>query len=193
MSIKARLQGGFTLVEAIAFLVVVSIGVVGILSVMDVTATSSVDPLRRKHAQAIAESLLEEVMLAKMTYCDPASPNWDSATSTANCATVGAVAEGWGAEAGNARPFDNVNDYGGINGATATSFNNGAGQLTNANGTVLEAGYTATVTIAPVALNGIAAGVGADSDVLQITITVAFGDQTLALTGYRTRYAPNDQ
>lgn len=63
-------QRGFTLIELIIFIVVVSAGMAGILSVMDVTIKSSGDPVVRKQSIAIAESLLEEILLKD--YADPA-------------------------------------------------------------------------------------------------------------------------
>jgi MSHA pilin protein MshD len=191
---RARSPRGFTLVESIMFLVIVSVGVVGILNLLNVTASTSVDPVRRKQAQMIAESLMEEVLLARMTFCDPASTNWDRAVSTANCTAVGAVAEEWGPESGNERPYDNVNDYGASGGAAVARFNNGSGQLVDANGNQLPAGYAATVAIAPLQLDDIAqTDASANNDALQITVTVSYDNTSLALVGYRTRYAPNDR
>ncbi|HOE41352.1 MAG TPA: prepilin-type N-terminal cleavage/methylation domain-containing protein, partial [Rhodoferax sp.] len=69
---RAR-QSGFTLIELIIFIVVVSAGLAGILSVMDVTVKSSGDPVVRKQVIAIAESLLEEILLKD--YCDPDTVN----------------------------------------------------------------------------------------------------------------------
>lgn len=54
-------QQGFTLIELIIFIVVVGIGVAGILSVYTTTIRNSADPLVRKQAMAIAESLMEEI------------------------------------------------------------------------------------------------------------------------------------
>jgi len=63
------LQRGFTLIELIIFIVVVSAALAGILSVMNTTVKSSADPMVRKQAMALAESILEEVLLK--AYCDP--------------------------------------------------------------------------------------------------------------------------
>jgi len=46
----------------IIFIVVVSIGMAGILTVMNTTVKSSADPMVRKQTLAIAESLLEEIV-----------------------------------------------------------------------------------------------------------------------------------
>ena len=56
-------QRGFTLIELIIFIVVVSAGLAGILSVMNTVVKSSADPMVRKQAIAIAESLLDEILL----------------------------------------------------------------------------------------------------------------------------------
>ncbi|MDR3370371.1 prepilin-type N-terminal cleavage/methylation domain-containing protein [Rhodoferax sp.] len=62
-------QRGFTLIELIIFIVVVSVGLAGILSVMNTVVKSSADPMVRKQAVAIAESLLEEILLKQ--YSNP--------------------------------------------------------------------------------------------------------------------------
>ena len=62
-------QRGFTLIEVIIFIVVVGAGLAGILSVMNTVVKSSADPLIRKQTVAIAESMLEEILLKE--YCDP--------------------------------------------------------------------------------------------------------------------------
>jgi MSHA pilin protein MshD len=54
---------GFTLIELIFFIVVVSVGLTGILSVSNTIVKSSADPLVRKQALAIAQSLMEEIVL----------------------------------------------------------------------------------------------------------------------------------
>ena len=65
---KLRHQG-FTLIEVIIFIVVVSAGLVGILAVSNAVVQSSADPMVRKQAVAIAESLLEEIALKE--YANP--------------------------------------------------------------------------------------------------------------------------
>lgn len=61
---------GFTLIELIIFIVVISAGLAGILSVMNTVVRSSADPMVRKQTIAIAESLLEEILLKE--YANPA-------------------------------------------------------------------------------------------------------------------------
>lgn len=62
-------QSGLSLIELIVFIVIVSVGIAGILSVMNVTVKASADPMLRKQAVAMAESIMDEI-LAK-DYCDP--------------------------------------------------------------------------------------------------------------------------
>ncbi len=70
---RHRPDAGFTLIELIIFIVVVSAGLAGILSVMNTTVKSSADPMVRKQAIALAESVLEEVL--QKAYADPDSTN----------------------------------------------------------------------------------------------------------------------
>jgi len=55
-------QRGFTLLELIIYIVVLSVGLVGILLVMNTVVKSSADPMVRKQAMALAESILEEIV-----------------------------------------------------------------------------------------------------------------------------------
>ena len=69
MCMTDRHQSGLTLIELVLFMIVVSVGVVGILSVMNLTVKSSADPMVRKQAAALADSILEEILLKE--YQDP--------------------------------------------------------------------------------------------------------------------------
>lgn len=184
MSFKpaARAQSGLSLVELIMFIVIVGVAVVGLLQVLSMGARSSPDPMRRKQALAIAEGMMEEVRLARFTYCDGGDWSAEQANSPTDCKVQ---AEGMGRELGNTRPFDNVNDYAGE-------------YTTDAAGNAFPAGYKATVAVAPDATLGPAgAQIPADAtaaklNVLHITVTVTYanGGDPVVLDGYRTRYAP---
>jgi len=177
-------QAGVSLIEVILFIVIVSVGVVGLMSVLNSSLLRSADPMLRKQALAVAEALLEEVEAMPFTDCDP--DFYDPSTGT--CTLV----EAMGIEAGEVRgslatPFDNVNDY---NGFTLAG---GGGQ--DIGGVVaVPAGYNATVTVALDAAFGVAGAFLPAADVLRISVTVTYngGGDTLTLAGYRTRYAPND-
>jgi len=62
-------QKGFTLIELIIFIVVVGAGLAGILSVSTNVVKSSGDPMVRKQAIAMADSILEEIL--QKEYADP--------------------------------------------------------------------------------------------------------------------------
>ena len=174
-------QQGISLIEMIMFIIIVSIGVVALLSVFSTTARKSADPMIQKQMLAIAEALLEEVESKPFTYCDPDDANATTASSAAGCATL---PEAMGPEGGETRSgatsFDNVNDYGPS--LVISPITDVAGNAISGLG-----GYSATIAVAASALNGIAA-----TDALQITVTVTGpGNKSLALQGHRTRYAPN--
>ena len=187
---RARSQTGLSLIELIMFIVIVGIGLAGVLSVLNLTAQKSADPMIRKQMLAVAESLLEEVELMPFTYCDPTDANVLTATSPTisptGCATLveGTTTIPAGESRGSAAtPFNNVGDYGGTTGTLTISpltdvSNSSIGML---------AGYSATVNVATSALGGIAA---AESLLITVTVTASTGE-SLALSGYRTRYAPN--
>jgi len=182
-------HSGLTLIELILTIAILGIAATGVLQVINQTTTSAADPVRRKQAMLIAEGLLEEVELARVTACDPADANATTATTSAACASV---PEAMGPESGNARPYDNVNDYNGLStsvDAAGNAFGGGAGAM---------AGYSATVaitrsdTLGPsgaLAINGAASPT--ELTLLRITVTVTYRPgATLVLEGYRTRYAP---
>jgi len=178
----AARQQGLSLIELVIFMVVVSAALAGLLKVFVQATTYSADPMLRRQALAIAESLMEEVQLMPFTWCDPDDANADTATSPAGCAST---VEALGPEAGETRfttpQFDNVNDYNGH----AMS---GIVDITNTAVPAL-GGYSAAVTVAPAALGSIAAGSG---DALRITVNVtAPGGVSITLDGYRSRHAPN--
>lgn len=181
-------QHGLSIVELLVFIVVVGIAVTGVLQVYSSTSRTSADPLIRKQAMAIAESLLEEVLSKPYTYCDPDDAQADTATSATigptGCATTTEAAMGREVAQGedrysNTTPFDNVNDY---NGFSMTG-------IVGLDGLAIPglAAYTATVRVQSAgAFNGIPAG-----NTLRVTVTVTGpGNDSMTLTGYRTRYAP---
>ena len=180
-SSPAARQHGLSLVELVIFMVVVGAALAGVLRVFVQATASSADPLLRRQALAIAESLLEEVQLMPLTFCDPDDANVETATSSAGCASQ---AEALGPEGGETRfttpQFDNVSDY---HGYSMT----GVVDITNTAVAGLS-GYSASVTVAPSALGSIGAG----GDVLRISVSVtAPGGISIVLDGYRSRHAPN--
>lgn len=182
MSIRIALQRGITLIEQIMFVVVVSVGVVGLVSVMNPAIRASADPMLTKQLVAIAESLLNEVLHQPFTWCDPDDPAASTALSHAACATpqnaFGPTPAGETRyAAGTGTAFDNVADYGGFSLAN----------IDDPSGANAMAGYSASVAIANA---GTALGLADNTAALSVTVTVTRGGDSFSLTGYRFRYAP---
>lgn len=179
-----RRARGLSLVELLIFVVVVSAALAGLLRIFVQATTGSADPLLRRQALAIAESLLEEVQLMPFTFCDADDARVELASGPGDCA---GSAEAIGPEAGENRfatpQFDHVNDYHGYT-------MNGIVDLSNTAVSGL-AGYRASVAVSAAALASLTAASG---NALRITVTVTGpgpDGASLSLDGYRSRHAPN--
>lgn len=93
---KIATQSGLSLIELVFFIVIVSVGVAGILSAMNISTQHSADPLVRKQAAALADSILEEILLKD--YADPDGVSGETTRAT----------------------FDDVDDYNGKSNAVFT-------------------------------------------------------------------------
>jgi len=177
-----RRQAGISLIELVMFIMIVSIALAGVLSVMNITTKNSADPMIRKQAISVAESLLEEIEAQAFTWCDPDDPNVTTATGTAGCTTVQGITATAGESRGSTtQPYDNVGDYGGISMNPILDL--------NGNAVATLSGATASVTVAQA---GSAVGLSTDADALRIDVRVQRSpDIDITLTGYRFRYAPN--
>jgi MSHA pilin protein MshD len=183
MSTSLFRQRGLTIIELIVFIVIVGAALAGVLTILNVTARGSSNPVIRKQGLAVAEAILEEVMSQPFTWCDSNDANAATAMAYAGCASLPETnfgpetVNGMPETRGGTPPFDNVNDYNNLTTSANIAGTNGAP-------------YTANVTVAPTTLNGI--GVGDPSNpVLLITVSVIAGSETIQLQGIRTRYAPN--
>jgi MSHA pilin protein MshD len=160
---KARSRG-FTLIELIIFIVVVSAGLAGILSVINTVVKSSADPMMRKQTIAIAESLLEEILLKD--YCDPDTVDTSTSPPTCGANTV---------ESGR-NNYDDVDDYNGYN--TSSGIVDMLGVATPG---LTQYNISPAVTVvASTDLAGVAAK--------KITVSVTGPQGTISLTGYRANY-----
>ena len=157
--VRQRRQRGFTLIELIIFIVVVAAGLAGILSVMNTVVKSSADPMIRKQTIAIAESLLEEILLKD--YASP-SGGTNGVTTCTMAPLVGDVRA----------PWDNICDY---NGYTHTGIVDILGVATGG----LEKYDISAVTVgATTDLTGVAAK--------KVTVQVRGPQGDVSLTGYRS-------
>jgi len=154
-------RAGFSLIEIVIAMVVLSVALTGTLSVMERTLRASADPMLMHQAIVIAETYLEEVSL--QPYIDP---DLDQVT--------GAVCPA--AEASRAL-YDNVCDYNGLS-------NSGARDQTDSAITGLEA-YTIDVTVATSATLNTLSGSNA---VLRIDVRVQHSTGVdISISGYRSR------
>ena len=198
---RFRRQRGLTLIELIMFIVIVSVALVGVLTVFNVTTRSSADPMIRKQMLAIAEAVLEEVMLQPFTWCDPGDTYAAVATGyttggAGNCTTAQNTLAGRTAETeargSNTVPLDNVFDYNNeaINSAISS---------TGTTPLLVPTGYSAIVyVVADATLGPTASPIATADAVLRITVTVchatscpSVGSDSITLEGYRTRHSPN--
>ena len=172
-----------TLIELIMFIVIVSVGVAGILTVLNITVARSSDPLVQKQAQALAEGLLEEIQTGYFAYCDGADSQLKYANNTAG--KLCNVSDSYGPEAGESRPYDTVKDYASAaNTATALS-----SVLPIEASVSAPSGYSATVTIGPVALGDIPLAPDGDALLIKVIVTGSGSTQATA-EGFKTRQVP---
>jgi MSHA pilin protein MshD len=143
MTARLNDQKGVTLIELILSMVIISIAVVGIFSVINLTVSHSADPVVNYQAIAIAESYLDEILL--QSYTDPDGSNAGETRSS----------------------FDDVGDY---NGLAVTGAHNRQGSLISSlsrynvsvavtDPVALEDGVSAkkiTVTVSTQGLSGLA-------------------------------------
>ena len=148
-------QKGLTLVELIAFIVIVSIGLTGILAVMNQTVRSSADPMARKQALSFAEAVLEEVMAKDPVKTLPEVDFWVCA---------------------NRRIYIGVRDYACFDGSPATAVIRGNDTL-GATASAALSKLTATVSVATMTVSGVS--------MLRVTVSVSGGSEPIALTAYK--------
>src|SRR5262245_25475022 len=81
-------SGGVSLVELVVFIVIVGVAMAGVFAAFNTMTAASADPQVRKQMIAIAESLMEEIQLMPLTYCDPDDANAATAANEAGCAVA---------------------------------------------------------------------------------------------------------
>ena len=182
-------QRGLTLIELLIFIVIVGVAATAILGVFGNLTRSSASLLPDEQAQAIAASMLQEVLAQPFTFCDPDDPAAPTAAAPGGCANpeTAMMQEAGETPTGPSR-FDNVNDY-----------NSGANlpvRLPNqlpATGATALAGlpnYTYRITVAPT--NALPNVTMTPDDALLVTVVVTgLNGATAQLQGVRIRYAPN--
>jgi MSHA pilin protein MshD len=192
--LQKKYAKGFTLVELVVFIVIVTTAIAGVIGALAWMNGHSANPLVRKQALAIAESLMQEIQQMPFTYCDPDDINASTANSAADCTSGSSQNNLTGPTPATesrysaTNPFDNVADYSGF-----TMPGGGCSGICNIGSLTPLAGlnpYAASVAITQAGGSGAFNGLPADG-VLQIVVTVTGpANTTVRLTGFRIRYAP---
>lgn len=155
-----RRVGGFTLLEMVIAIVIISVGLAGVLLAFNTSVRSSADPLIHKQMQAVAEEMMEEILLKPYVVSGTAPAN-----SLKSC--------GGGSPPSRAA-FDDVSDYNGYQTSGVCDID---GEVVTGLGE-----YNVRVIVVGETWQGVA-------NTLHVTVTVSHGGETFALDGWRTGYA----
>lgn len=175
MAARRHPAAGFTLIELIMFIVIVSVGLAGVLVAFNFAATKSADPLVQKQVLRVAEGTMQEI-LEKSYQNDPSDPN--NASTTLGCTpfTTPQCLPNTPAQRAN---YNDVDDYNGFSQTGITQLDG----VTPVSGL---SGYTVTISV-----NKTTATLGSltgSTQVKQITVVVSRGSVSVTLVGYRTNY-----
>lgn len=167
---------GFTLIELVLAVAILSIGVVAFMNqVVNVTA-HSVDPMLQQQAHAIAQSYMEEIF--SQPFCDP-----DFSTSCRTACTSASACSVCNAAEGSRSAYDAVCDYNGL--ADSTGARDSSGALAGGLGA-----YNVSVVVddSGVTLAGLSSASG---QLMEVTVTVTHDTQTAindVLKAHRVNY-----
>jgi MSHA pilin protein MshD len=164
MSNKFRRSAGVTLVELIVALVIMGVALAGMVAVYTATTRASVDPVIVQQMQAIADNMMEEILMKP--FAPPEGSTVTSASGRVN--------------------YDQVRDY--------DDYGDGVVGIRDVEGNAIPGleRYTVLVKVEPAPLGGITNPDAAHPNVLRVTVTVAIpGDNPgypapIVLTGWRT-------
>lgn len=158
-----RKQGGFTLIEMVVAIVVLGVGVTGVMVAYSNSVRGSSDALITKQLVAIAEEMMEEILLKP--YAPP--------TGSAGAGATGVVVA-CGSAAASRESFDEVSDYNGYRTA----------DVCGVNGALIAGlqGYAVAVTVTNTTYSGV-------TNALLVQVTATRGGQAMTLDGIRTDYA----
>lgn len=164
MSIDSRAKTfsaaqGFTLIELIVFIVIVGVALAGVLSVLNIAAKSSADPIQPKQAMLVAESMLEEILLK--SYANPSGGYVAACPATCDRSR-----------------FDDVSDYAGYSSSGVYSLDNLTAPVSGLGN------YNVAVAVAPTSVTA----TGNSLAGLRITVSVSVGGTIYSLSGYRFNY-----
>jgi len=164
---RHRHSAGVTLVELIVALVIMGVALAGVVAVYASTTRASADPVVVQQMQAIADNLMEEILMKPFAPLDPANdaPSYRQGGARVNYNDVRDY-DGYGAD-GNGNPSAGIVD---VEGNAITGLER----------------YTVIVHVTSVKLTGMT-----NPDALRVTVTVGVAGNPadpapIVLTGWRT-------
>lgn len=149
-------MAGVTLVELIVAIVIMGVALAGLAAAFTRTSVASADPMVTQQMLAIAEGMMEEVLLKPFTV----ATDEEAAPTRAQ--------------------FNDVRDYDRVDDASPGYSSSGIRDIDGAAIPGLET-YGVSVRINAVALTGVPSG-----EALRVVVTVNHGTRQLSLTGWRT-------
>lgn len=168
MSIRRRALAGFSLIELIMAIVLIGLGLAGLLVAFSSAARHGADPMVHKQMLAVAEEMMEEILLKPYA-------------ATANAATGVCARDTW----------NDILDYNGYDTSTTTCVSGGPAAATatiyDMSGMAIPAlsGYSVSISISDAVLPGSGA---VPAKKILITVSHGAGDR-IQLTAWRTNYA----
>ena len=174
-------HSGFSLLELLVFIVIVSIALLGLVGLFASNVRGSADVLLRQQAIEVAHAYMETVKHRKWNHATPVGGGCVNTGSGYCPGGPAAVAIG---NDGQARPsYDDIDDYNGINEAPMTL--DPTGNLVPVPGL---SNYRVQVSVSqPVAATALSGVPAADQRLITVTVTAPDG-QRIVLHGYRTNY-----
>lgn len=183
---------GFSLIELVFAIVILSIGLTGLITLVNNTTKNSVDPQIRVQGNAIARAYLEEIILT--SFCEPDfDPDGDGLTECSSttvgegclvpaCSTASPNACGGinvtGVAESSRSVFDDVCDYNGLNDVGAEDQNGNPVGLPD---------YTVNVMVDDTATLNTLSGANGQVVRIDVTVTHSSGD-TMRLSAYKTNF-----
>lgn len=163
IDLQRQFNQGFTLIELIVFIIVISVALTGLFAVFNQSMLNSVDPIARVRALELAQSKLDEVLVRKFadntpTGGVPACGSFESGSPIVACTAIQGIAVD--------PDRDDVGDY--------------------HNESSTDGSYTIAVAVSE---QGTELGLASDDLARRVTVTVTLPNaETLTLSGYKVNF-----
>ncbi|WP_201327162.1 type IV pilus modification PilV family protein [Thermotomaculum hydrothermale] len=164
---------GFTLIETVISIVIVSVAIVGILSVIYNVEQKGIDPVMELKACELGQAMLDEIMLKRWDEDTPLGGGHID-TSLANIGTESGES--------NREDFDDVDDYDGYSDGTSSE------PLKDEEGNVLSGftGFSRSVTVSFEKPNGAPSGIDVKNyKKVTVKVTLPTGEE-INFVSYKT-------